>query len=345
MVAEDVKAEAPKHSVVWARVLLQDLMQKGVSERELLKELGVPRSQIEAQDARWSFDKTALIFERASVLSGDNLVGFRLAQSPDLVRKAGLLAYVGVSAPTIGGYLRNITRFQRVLGDASKTAMEEGTETARLSWHYDISAGVPLRQYAEFGAVGTIFALRDYSKRQIRPFHVQFAHQRSHDTAEISRFFGCKVAYGAAENAIVFKAEDLDVPLLTADDNLFRTLKTICENTLAQMPQTPNSIARKVEREVAARLASGTAQQDVIAAELGMSARTLARRLSEEGTSFVAVVADLRKALARDYLRDGSLPLTEIAYLLGYSDASTFSTAFRRWYGLPPSDYRDQSGR
>ncbi len=73
-----------------------------------------------------------------------------------------------------------------------------------------------------------------------------------------------------------------------------------------------------------------------------MSARTLARRLTDEGTSFAAVVANLRKALARDYLLNSTLPLTEIAYLLGYSDASTFSTAFRRWYGQPPSDFREQ---
>ncbi len=134
----------------------------------------------------------------------------------------------------------------------------------------------------------------------------------------------------------------MDVPLLTADDNLQRTLSVICENTLAQMPQTPNSMARLVERQITARLAAGTAQQDAIAAELGMSARTLARRLTKEGTRFAAVVANLRKALARDYLLNSTLPLTEIAYLLGYSDASTFSTAFRRWYGQPPSDFRER---
>ncbi len=102
------------------------------------------------------------------------------------------------------------------------------------------------------------------------------------------------------QHRIAFKTADMDVPLLTADDNLQRTLSVICENTLAQMPKTPNSVARLVERQITARLAAGTAQQDAIAAELGMSARTLARRLTDEGTSFAAVVANLRKALARD---------------------------------------------
>ncbi len=337
-----MKSEIPKHSAIWGQIIVGELKKTGLSERDIRKEFGITRSQLEDPDARWSFDKTAWLFEKASALTGDDLVGYRLAQSPDLVRKAGLLAYVGVSAPTVGGYLRNITRFQRVIGDASKTAMEEGPETTRLTWHYDVPASIPTGQYAEFGAVGTVFALRDYSNRQIRPTHVRFAHQRLTGTEALDRFFGCNVLFGAAENSIAFKAADMDVPLLTADDNLQRTLSVICENTLARMPQTPNSVARVVERQITARLAAGTAQQDAIAAELGMSARTLARRLTDEGTSFAAVVANLRKALARDYLLNSTLPLTEIAYLLGYSDASTFSTAFRRWYGQPPSDFREQ---
>ncbi|SDK99840.1 AraC family transcriptional regulator [Aliiruegeria lutimaris] len=337
-----MKPEIPKHSAIWGQVLVEELIKTGISQRVILKELGIARSLLEDPDARWSFDKTAMLFEKARALTGDDLLGFRMAQSPDLVKKAGLLAYVGVSAPTIGGYLRNITRFQRVIGDASKTALEEGPELARLAWHYDVPASIPTGQYAEFGAVGTVFALRDYANRQIRPKQVEFAHQRLTGTEALDRFFGCNVLFGASENSIAFKTADMDVPLLTADDNLQRTLSVICENTLAQMPQTPNSMARMVERQITARLASGTAQQDAIAAELGMSARTLARRLTEEGTSFAAVVANLRKALARDYLLNSTLPLTEIAYLLGYSDASTFSTAFRRWYGQPPSDFRER---
>ncbi|MEV8468975.1 AraC family transcriptional regulator ligand-binding domain-containing protein [Fluviibacterium sp. DFM31] len=131
---------------------------------------------------------------------------------------------------------------------------------------------------------------------------VEFAHQRLTGTEALARFFGCNVLFGASENSIAFKAADMDVPLLTVDDNLQRTLSAICENTLAQMPKTPNSMARLVERQITARLAAGTAQQDAIAAELGMSARTLAHRLTDESTNFATVVANLRKALARDYL-------------------------------------------
>ena len=92
-----MKSEIPKHSAIWGQIIVGELKKTGLSERDIRKEFGITRSQLEDPDARWSFDKTAWLFEKASALTGDDLVGYRLAQSPDLVRKAGLLAYVGVS--------------------------------------------------------------------------------------------------------------------------------------------------------------------------------------------------------------------------------------------------------
>ncbi len=336
-----MKPDNPTHSAIWAQELLGMLTKRGISARDALKGITSKPPQSGTTDAEWSFENTLKLFERAAELTDDNLIGFHFSQSPDLVRKAGLLAYVGVSAPTVGGYLRNITRFQRVLGDASKSAMEDLPDQMVLRWHYDISSVVPSGQYAEFGAVGTVYALRDYSNRQLRPLRVRFAHQRQSGVETLNQFFGCRVQFGCDENEIAFKASDTRVPLLTADDNLQRALLEICENTLANLPQRPNSVSRKVERLITAGLASGTAHQDKIAAELGMSPRTLARRLAEEGTSFATLITDLRAALARDYLRNSNLPLTEIAFLLGYTDASSFSTAFRRWFKTTPREYRE----
>lgn len=338
-----MKSDTPTHNVIWAQVLLQKLVREGISERDALKGLGVNPNQFNDPDARWSFDKTLTLFRRACTLTQNDLFGFDLAQSPNIVKKAGLLAYVGVSAPTVGGYLRNITRFQRVLGDASQSILEEGPDTSLLRWRYDVSASLPTSQYAEFGAVGTLFALRDYTSRQLTPRYVHFAHMRNSNTKPIEKFFGCDVAYGKPENVIAFKTLDMDVPLSTADDNLQRTLLAICETTIAQLPRSPNSIARRIEQQVSERLASGTATQEKIARDLGMSIRTMARRLSEEGTTFANLVGDLRKALARDYLLNSDLPLTEIAFLLGYNDASSFSTAFRRWFGTTPRNFRKQT--
>ncbi|WP_270725748.1 AraC family transcriptional regulator [Shimia sp. Alg240-R146] len=338
-----MKSDTPTHNVVWAQVLLQKLVQEGVSERDALKGLGVSPSQFNDPDTRWSFDKTLTLFRRACTLTQNDLFGFDLAQSPDIVKKAGLLAYVGVSAPTIGGYLRNITRFQRVLGDASKSTLEEGPETSFLRWRYDVSTSNPTSQYAEFGAVGTLFALRDFANRQLSPRYVHFAHARNSNTKSFEMFFGCDVLFRQRENVIAFKSTDLDVPLTTADDNLQRTLLAICETTIAQLPRSPDSIARKIEQLVSEHLASGMATQEKISREIGMSVRTMARRLSEEGTTFAKLVSDLRKALARDYLLNSDLPLTEIAFLLGYNEASSFSAAFRRWFGTTPRDFRKRS--
>ncbi len=335
--------QIPTHSVVWAKALLEHLAKTGFDERTVLKGLRVSVTDLQNPEARWSFDKTLSLFERAADLTGDDLWGMHFSQSPNLIQKAGLLAYVGVSAPTLGGYLRNITRFQRVIGDASQSALIEDEHVTRLTWRYSGALTLPTRQYAEFGAIGTLYALRDFTRRELRPTHLRFSHQRRDNIDALRRYAGCPVSFGHDENEIGFKSSDMRLPLVTADDNLQRALTSICENTLAQMPKAPDSITQKAERLITARLASGTAQQDQIAAELGMSPRTMARRLADEGTSFVALVSDLRQALARDYLQNSDLPLTEIAFLLGYSDASSFSTAFRRWYQQSPRSFRKQA--
>lgn len=309
----------------------------------MMRGLGISHKTLEKPDARLPFETTLKLFERARELTGDDLFGFHLSQSPDLVKKAGLLAYVGLSAPTLGGYLRNITRFQRVLGDASRSELNEGTEVSTLCWHYDVSAAFHAGQYAEFGATGTLFALRKYTNRTLRPQHVKFAHVRADNIAAFKRFFGCQVMFGHSENEIAFHSRDLSIPLQTADDNLQAALRAICETTLAQLPLAPNSMSHRVEKLITTGLASGRARLDLIAPELGLSPKTLSRRLSEEETSFVRLVDNLRKALARDYLKDSELPLTEVAFLLGYSDASSFSTAFRRWYHQSPRAFRSQA--
>ncbi|TCL01298.1 AraC family transcriptional regulator [Shimia isoporae] len=339
-----MKSKSPTHNVTWAQAILQKLAAEGIPEKDLVQGLGISPNQFNDPDAQWSFENTLAIFRRACALTNNDLFGFHLAQEPDLVKRAGLLAYVGVSAPTVGGYLRNITRFQRVFGDASTAELEEGPETSFLRWRYEISSTSATSQYAEFGGLGTLYTLRRYSNRTLTPRYVHFAHHRSKNTDPIVRFLGCEVLFGQRENVIALKTKDLDLPLITADDHLQRTLFSICEATIARLPRDPDSTARRVERCASEKLASGTATLEKISAELGMSQRTLARRLTEEGTTFAALMADLRKALARDYLLNSPLPLTEIAFLLGYNDASSFSTAFRRWFNTTPRQFRVNEG-
>ncbi len=128
-------------------------------------------------------------------------------------------------------------------------------------------------------------------------------------------------------------------PLKTADSDLLRILVRCCEQILESRP-VGDELPHQVQHLVAKHLPSGGPGVEAVAEELGMSVRTLSRRLRERGLSYRRMVDDLRRRLTLEYLKDTDLRVSEIAYLVGYSEVSAFTHAFRRWTGLSPSAFR-----
>jgi AraC-like DNA-binding protein len=157
---------------------------------------------------------------------------------------------------------------------------------------------------------------------------------------DISRFFGCKVRYGERRARIVLKAKDLAIPIPTADHRLLKILRQLAEAMLSESGHTGDGLVPKVERLVVDLLPRGMARAKVIATELGMSDRTLSRRLAGEGTSFDEILDRLRHDLAQRYITASNLSLGQIAFNLGYANQPAFTTAFKRWSGKSPSELR-----
>jgi AraC-like DNA-binding protein len=178
------------------------------------------------------------------------------------------------------------------------------------------------------------------SGRNLALAGLSFAHPRTKDIEEFERFFGCSVSFGCQENIIEMKLSDLHLQVTTADDRLLSLLRRYCEDVLSRHAAQAPPLVERVERLIADHLAHGEARLDTAATKLGMSSRTMSRKLAELGTSFNGIVGSLRKDLARRYLQESNLSLTEIAFLLGYTEISTFSHAFKRWTGKSPAAYR-----
>jgi AraC-like DNA-binding protein len=176
--------------------------------------------------------------------------------------------------------------------------------------------------------------------RNLTPNMASLAHPRNHRIKEFERFFGCPVKFGSHQNIIEFKLADLQIPLLTADNRLLTILRAHCEEVLSRRTEPTPTLVETVERLITDRLTRGDAKLESVATELGMSPRTLSRRLTEQSTTFNAIIEVLRKELALKFLQDSNLVLTEIAFLMGYTEISTFSHAFKRWTGTSPAAYR-----
>lgn len=156
----------------------------------------------------------------------------------------------------------------------------------------------------------------------------------------MTRFAGTKVEFGAESDAFVLHADARERPLVNADPYLNELMLTDCEAALSSRATNGSPLRISVENAIAPLLPHGKVRADVIARQLGLSERTFARRLAEEGLSFSEILQQMRRDLAVRYLSDGNLHVSKIAWLLGFHEVSAFSHAFKQWTGLAPSQMR-----
>jgi AraC-like DNA-binding protein len=181
--------------------------------------------------------------------------------------------------------------------------------------------------------------VRHLSGHNLLPIRVNLVHDRDVSQPAFRSFFGRDVVFGSAVDEIAFAAAIQPMPLASADPFLHAMLIAQCDQMHVDRLR-PAALRTSVENEIAPLLPHGKARISEIARRLGMSQRTLARHLASEGPSFTVILDEMRFDLAKHYLMEADLPITTIAWLLGYQEASAFTHAFRRWTGRSPKQAR-----
>jgi AraC-like DNA-binding protein len=288
-------------------------------------------------------DEVRRLVDRAAKLLSDPLLGLHVAEYAEHGR-FGVVEYAARSAATLRGALEQLVRHGRLINPEVRFAIEPAPSGARFSHRI---AGEPLalgRHGNEFTIAVLLTQSRRLARREVAPRRVWLAHAAPPERALVERFFGTpEVVFGAADNAILFGDDVLDMPVASADPGLLSVLQAYAR-TLAPEEPGADDLASRVRSRMRAAFTGGQAPAvEPIAAALRMSARTLQRRLTDEGTSFAALLDEERCALAQQHVAEGTLPLGEVAYLLGYSDPRAFARAFRRWTGKSPGAYRSTS--
>jgi AraC-like DNA-binding protein len=158
------------------------------------------------------------------------------------------------------------------------------------------------------------------------------------------KFFGTEVEFGAGADEVVFPPPVVSLPLVRRDNYLNNLLRRYADEALARRPRQHGRIRSAVEDTVPQLLPHGKPSVSEVARRLGMSTRTLSRKLNAEGTAFADILDQLRSALAQDYLSERGLPISEIARPLGlgYCEVSSFTHAFKRWTGKTPRQFRSE---
>jgi AraC-like DNA-binding protein len=187
---------------------------------------------------------------------------------------------------------------------------------------------------------GLLRVCRMLTGQNLVPQYFCISHHRSSVTSEMARFVGTKVEFGADSDEFAFNLDARDLPLTHSDPYLNDLLVKFCEAALANKRGDRSHLRTRVENAISPLLPHGRVVVAAVARSLGMSERTLARKLSDEGLNFTEILQQLRRDLAVRYLDDRKLHVSKIAWLLGFHEVSAFTHAFKRWTGKTPSQLR-----
>lgn len=282
----------------------------------------------------------ALLLEASARLAMPTL-GLRLGAS-FRISHLGLLGYALQSCATLGEALTHLQHYERLVNDINRlhwesTSSEDGEQVV-LAWGTERGRPGPL---VDECAVATLCAAtRQISGRpDLNPTAVDFINPAPADLQPYLDFFGCPVRFAQARTRVCFPAGWLAVPLQKPDPVLADLLATQVDSLLDRLPAEAD-IVQQTRRALARRLREQSASLDSVAGDLCLSPRTLHRRLELAGMNFRALWEDTRRHLAEEYLRDPRLSLSDVATLLGFSEQSAFTRAFRRWHGTGPKAWR-----
>jgi AraC-like DNA-binding protein len=321
-----------------SRLAIARLKSAGVPVAPLLKRVGLTPEAIADPEERLSVRSQIALLDEAAIALKDDCLGFTLARDFD-PREIGLLYYIMASSQTLGDALKRIARYSKITNEALVFGYQEGNRLI-LSLSY---SGVPRhsdKHQIEFCMFGVLRICRVLTGQNVIPQHFSISHHRSGDNSEMARFVGTKVEFGADTDEFALNVNARELPLIHADSHLNDLLLKYCETALADRRGDMSQLRTRVENAISSVLPHGRVRVEDVARSLGMSKRTLARRLSDEGLNFTEILQQLRRDLAVRYLDDRRLHVSKIAWLLGFHEVSAFTHAFKRWTGKTPSQIR-----
>lgn len=320
--------------------IVTHLERQGHDPGEILRRAGLSLAELTSSGARVPHERVMRFWELAVEQTGDRQLGLHVAQEvePGVM---DLIEYLARCSRTLGEALARTSAYFRLLHDRVEFVVEEQGEQAVL--RNLVPPGLATAPaYVENALASAIVMARRMTNEPIEVLAVYFRHPEPEPTQAYREVFRGPVRFGAPVDAAVVPRACLDAALREADSALASILERHVRMLLGDGAGAP-TLQGRIARLLGSELAGGRPGSAPIARRLAMSPRTLRRGLRAEGTTFRDVVAEVRRELAFRYLRDPQVPIGEVAFLVGFSDANAFHRAFKRWTGRTPGEFRREA--
>lgn len=328
----------PMIAATVTRGLTEAIAAAGAQPAKLLANLGLDARTLSQEESYLACADFARLLEEAATATGDEAFGLHFGARSN-PKEAGPLSYAILNAPTIAAAFDAAARYLHVHNQAIQTSVEATQSLVYLRYaHVNVGLDNP-RQLNEYSMAMALNLLRMMAGSLWSPREVQFSHNAPRDASEQIKLFGSPVLYDCPANAIVVEREFYASRVPAADPRLFQIMRRYLDDILSKMPREDGFLC-SVRKAIAEAMRESSPSLAAVAHKLATSPRTLQRQLKQRSVDFKNLVNDTRRQFALEYLKKPDDTLTQIAFLLGYSEVSAFNRAFRKWTGKTPLGYR-----
>jgi AraC-like DNA-binding protein len=333
--------DAPTQSLLGLNAIAAELAIQGIPVADLFFRTGIHPTQLEDPYARISHKQRLAIYRNARVLSKRTEIAL-LAGARQRLSDYGIYGYAMLSSPTFGQALQLSLEHATMAGPAVRRISFRTENGLAILFSHDVhSLGDLLPFAAEFWRSSMTSLFTHVLEAPFPTKKMKFTYPRPQHWQLYERMFNCPVEFDSATMEWHFNAAVLEQPCPNANAITAQVCQQFCENVLAE-GLVDNDLAHQI-RSTCLDSSHRFPPANEIAAKLGLSLRTLHRRLSHNGLSYQGIIDDLRRSVAMEFLENSRLQIDQVAERVGFSDATSFRKAFKKWTGRPPSFYRQKT--
>ncbi len=332
--------EIPTVIVSGFNAVLQVAERFGVQRRELLAHAHLEPEWLRHRDDRLPVAGFLDLYSLAASHSGRDDIGIFVGRA-NYFTGLSLLLYMSTLCHSLREYLNLVPSILRLRGDIGVLAIERAGDFIRLEWRplLEQTRGQRFLSDDILSSSAAIVNALCIDPIPVRRAHFTYAEPADREQLELA--LGTDLHFDQPVSCLYFDRSCLHAPVIKLDYELDESWTSALQD-LFESEFSEDPFLHAARQVIARFLPTGEVSIDGLATELGVSRRTLQRRLTDRDTHFLQVLAEVRAELAARYLGDQRLGITEIAFLLGYSDLASFSTAFRSWYYCSPSEFRSR---
>jgi AraC-like DNA-binding protein len=326
-------------SSAWVKGVADMFAAQGLDVPRLFDAVGLDIRLLEKPDVRFAADEVTQLWDLAVAWSGRQSLGLDRELASRYVN-FDVVGYAMLSSADLRAGLESFARYLALISDAATFEVQPERRGAWLILgHMGNTLRIP-RQRQEFGLLALLMACRWLTRRDVRPLAAEFIFPEPADFHPYRMAFECPLRFDQPATRMLLATADLESAIPSRSASMYALHERVMEDRLASLGNARTSY--RVSEEIVRRLHEGEPRREEIAASLALTDRTLQRRLQAEKTSYQQLLDDARRELARKYLADEHYSLGQIADLLGFVDQSNFFRASKRWFAMPPGQYRQK---